>query len=494
MSGVSSSVSERSPAEFGNSSLTFAEALLKGEIEFDEPEKEVNPVVDVENEADNTVPEFKEINILLHNRSSLEQRFVKTLFYEQDLIADYAKRLTAAHFSDKLAQNVWIALVNKRAVKPSIFDKVKEPGFSEAELTNVAYELERLFYNLKIEDYGAQLIQAAQEQDTLKVLDLIQKPPMLQLTSKKDDLMSLQVQRYMDLSTGNASSVSVQTPELKPLNLTFSQGFIITIGAPPSGGKSALTEQIALDLSAQGAMVVDYSIELGDNLRIPRYWQHYYGPTVGPQAIRSGLYDPDLLKKAINDMGYIQNPITGNKELRPLHVVSEPGNLRELLSDLSRKIVEHETYAQARLAEGFGVGPLIVIVDFIQHLNVDGMEEVNAQAEVMTQLHAVSKKHNVSFIWVAQLGKNVPGEMKANPDYIPSMSNFEGRNKLNQLTWDAVILELPEYHLGGAGKKYQKARYTRVKAREGGQLEFEGLYEGSRMNFTFDPHQIRIFK
>lgn len=352
------------------------------------------------------------------------------------------------------------------------------------------------FYLMASLEHAQDVAEAVRRQDFVRLERLHVSAPTRNNYSQKQDAVEMGRNAVEALASGNVVSLKPQSVELKPLDLVFAPGTILALAADSGHGKSALGEQILLDLSQQGAMVLDISVELDETHKRYRYFQHIGGENVGPRAYYEGTINAAELVPVVAQFMHLKPPSGSDPGIpRRLFVESNPSTINEVLVATRTFIEEHKIYAEACKAAGMPYpGPPIIMVDFLQAVDVPEIQigEVAQLMRVVSELYSLAKSRQIAMIWTSQLRKQDSKKKlfaKSIRDEIPQIEELEGSKRLINYAHQVLTLYKPD--VGFESTNHYKIYAHMPKVRIGPTRTLEGLFTGDTMNFDFDPISIK---
>ena len=343
--------------------------------------------------------------------------------------------------------------------------------------------------------HAQDVARAVQRQDYPRLEQLHISPPTRNKDTLQQDAVEMGRSAVEALASNNVVSLKPRTQVLRPLDLTFAPNTILTIGAHSGTGKSALAEQILLDLTSQGAMALDISIELDTEAKRYRYFQHMGGSGVGMKAYQEGRINSGQLLPVIADFMHIEKPSGGNPGIpRRLQVDGSLNTLPEIIAGINAFAEEHRIYAEECKTRGLPhPGPAIVVVDFLQSVSVpySASDQHQKITQIVEDLYTLTKARKLAMIWTSQLRKKDRFKMARATtieEELPDLDEYEGTNRIGNLSHTALFLHKPK-------EGFQRHGHTKVyahlpKVRSGEPKTFEGLFTGDTMDFDFDPISI----
>jgi replicative DNA helicase len=182
---------------------------------------------------------------------------------------------------------------------------------------------------------------------------------------------------------------------------------LVILAARPAMGKSALAGQMALSVAEQGAHVMIFSLEMGDESIVQRMLSQKSG--VGLHAIRKGHINDDMEHDLCTTTGILSDlPITIDD--RPALTASQ---------------IQMAVQRQALK------GPLgLVVVDYLQLLSGEtkGGNREQDIAGVSRAMKAIAKRHCCCVLALSQLNRGV----EARADKRPLMSDLRESGAIEQ--------------------------------------------------------------
>jgi hypothetical protein len=379
---------------------------------------------------------------------------------------------------------------------------IKELPFSaqplhREELESAVKDIADNFFLVRSLQHAHDVAHAVSRQDYRRLEDLLLMPPSRSFEKEQKDAVELGRNVFEAVTTGAGRALKPRSRELAPLDLTFADNTILVVGAHSGMGKSSLIEQILLDLTQQGAMALDISLELDDKTKSYRYLQHLGGVGLSPKAFQEGTVKPTTLLPVLDQFMWLQRPHGGQPgSPRRLKVDGSVDSLPQVIAAINAFVEEHRLYEQQCLTAGLPhPGPPVVSVDFLQQVSAPHLPEVYARMnEVSERLYTLAKTRKIAMIWASQLRK--PDRMALSRARtieeelaLLTINDFEGTPRIGNLAHTALFLHEPKetYRRHGHVKVY--AHMPKVRA--GVKRTLEGLFTGSYMNFDFDEISIR---
>ena len=400
----------------------------------------------------------------------LERSFVAACYHNRRLVRKFPD-LSPDDFQDFDSRRYWQALVSG---EPIVDFTIYEPPLAEDEAPAAVQRIRKNAWLRRVHSWADRLKVLAERKDEEKLSDLLARSPLLAEehgVQVEDALNEIQAALMTDTLVWE-----LKDPRLAPLGYLFYPGSITVIGATPGTGKSALAEQILLDLTEQGAMALDISVELSAEVRTSRYMQHLVGSGVTYRKLLAKTYDPEALHRGMQLLR-----VTSSGATRKLIIDPSSVSLDMVLASVQsfhQQYLAHKTQLEA---QGMRTGPPVVLVDFLQAVSVETKTEgiYERMSLLAERLYALGKHLGLAMVWLSQLKKR---------DYSrkmpPNRSDIEGSGRVEQYAHTlSLLFTPPDATITPAGREVHI--YT-PKARLGNVQPFlTGVFNGDTLNFDF---------
>lgn len=420
---------------------------------------------------------------------------VATLYDRRHKLFTYANQLTDRHFSDYAAKRLYYQLIKGQVITGLPFSA---RPLQDQEIESVVQQLQDEYFLRESLDYAKAILRSVANPDFKSLEELYMKPPQRGGNDAHKDVLETGRMLLEDAIQGTTGGVSLITPELQPLGLKFTPNSILTIGGEPGFGKSALGEQILLDLSSQGVMCLDVSIELDFKTRSQRYMQHLKGDALSVSKFQDGTVAAADLVDGMNAYMWLRQPDPANGDQglrRHLVIDAEVTDVNQLYASIMRFLEDHAIYAYNCREHGLpDPGPPVVMVDFIQEVESPTVSDENMHMKVVPvirMLYKLAKSRGIAMIWIAQLRKRDKKTYRHLPpeEQVPTLQDFEGSGKIGQLSTTALLLHRPDPTYVHNG--HVKMLLHKAKVRHGEVGVYDCIYTGSTLSFDFNPHTMR---
>ncbi len=394
----------------------------------------------------------------------LERALIASAYVNRRIVRRYPD-LSPDDFADPQARRLWQALTSN---EPIIDFPITDPPLPEDEVDRAVQLVRKNAWLRRVHSWASRIQTLAERKDESKLLDLLARSPLF----SENHGITLE-QALQEIIAGLASDTLVwelKSPGLRPLNYVFYPGSITVIGATPGTGKSALAEQIILDLTDQGAMALDISVELSAEARVSRYMQHLVGSGVAYSKILRKAHDPEALAKA-------QSLLAKTPDGTPRRLIIDPSavTMDAILTSIQ---AFHQQYEAIR-AKGVRLGPPVVLLDFLQAVSVEGEGIYERMSLLAERLYAIGKHLGLAMIWVSQLKKR-----EYNRQMPPSRSDIEGSGRIEQYAHTLTLLFRPK-DAARTPSGIETLVFT-PKARLGNiPPSLVGTFNGDTLNFEF---------
>jgi hypothetical protein len=418
---------------------------------------------------------------------------VSTLYHNRHLVFNFAHLLKDTHFSDLDAKAVYRKMVGGLVVTELPF----------AARTLALEELEAAVEDITTNHYMQQTLQHAQHlasavsrHDLARIEELHTAPPSLMGNRTTYDAVEMGRTIFEAVAAGKTLALKPQSDVLKPLDLVLAPNTILGIGAHSGVGKSALAEQILLDITSQGGMALDVSLELDATTKGQRYLQHFAGADLSPKAFQEGRVKPAVMLPVLDRFMWLERPSgTSPGVPRRLRIEDSAVNLPQVVAIINAFVEDHDRYRQQRADAGEpDPGPPVVLVDFLQQIEVPGSQDeiYKKTSRVAERLYTLAKQRHIAMIWISQLRKSdryAQSRASTLEEELPGLNEYEGGGRIGNLVHTALFLHEPK-------ETFRRNGYTKVyahmpKQRSGAIGTYEGLRHGTYMNFDFEPSSIR---
>lgn len=415
--------------------------------------------------------------------TGLEQSFITSLHTARHLVPKYTAMLDAGDFFDMDCMRIFRALSAGKPMPSLPFEAV---ALTKDEMDSAMQEIQQSSYMRSVKHWSTQVIRQAEQNDLPALNEVLATPP--RLNKQREILNSKQLMAHVLLSQLSGSTGhQFGSVQLKALGLKLNANSITIMAGRSASGKSAIVEQMLLDLSYQGAYCIDITVEQSATYRGQRYLQHLEGPDLAPDRFTEGTFDPDKLSRGMDTFSE-PSDIVGNKLARQLHVTETCFTLKDIEDTLFTYLQSYEEYVLARKAAGQAhPGPPVVVIDYIQLIKVKSDGIYDKMNEIIETIYELTKKYGLATILLSQLKRNVGVDPKTG-EYVPDMTHLEGSGRIEQLAHNILFVYAPAaaWHKNG----WKKVICAAVKRRGSEPQTLEGLYNGSWLSFTFDPADI----
>ena len=235
-------------------------------------------------------------------------------------------------------------------------------------------------------------------------------------------------------------------------------GDIVVIAGRPATGKSALSDQIALSMAADGLTVLIYNLEMKETQVYERLISHDSG--IDFQRVR-------LAKNFLGDEEDKFNRSNDKLESMNIHISSNTVSVGDIQAEVSHMDVD------------------CIIVDYLQLVKPNGRRESRTLevSEIMHSLKAIAMNKNIPVIVLSQLNRNVDGRADKEP-------NMGDLRECGDIENDASIIILL-WNITPDGK-YKGIKLD--KNRNGYLVKSAYEFIGSKMNFKESDIPIRRLK
>lgn len=393
----------------------------------------------------------------MENKRRLEQEFLASVYMLGADGLQFLRRVPLKYFSER-NRRIAERLLEGRAL-PAGDILLLEDVASREVLDHPESYVHTLYlegYMDEVERFANSLKKAASFRNEFEVEMLLSNPPLQESLEDEEYAVGSVLEQL-----GGGPEYTIPVPGTLPTFATYwgpmMPGGVYVVAAPEGVGKSALAEQFALEVAMSGMPVVDFTLELAPEVRVLRYMQHLYGPSVGPMAYYSRKgWNPEEAEKARKHLAEL-----------PLFVVSGVDSVNRMLA-VADKFVSK--------------GAKLFIVDFIQSIaSDDGSTDLySVITNAMKQIFRFARDRQVVFMVLSQMNRE--GVRRATqPDkegrtFPPDNTAIEGSSKIPQYAW-VVTFVLPQ------SNSSRKVWVT--KNRTGGLTgEFEVAYNGEYLTFS----------
>lgn len=415
--------------------------------------------------------------------TGLEQSFVTSLHLARNLVPKYSAMLDVQDFFDLNAQKAFRTLILGRPLASLPFTA---HALSKSELDAAMQEIQEASFMRKMQTWGSQVIRQAEAQNTQLLNEVLSSPPRMNKARELLDSKQLMAHVLLNQLSG-ATGHQFGSVQLRPLGLKLNANSITVLAGRSAAGKSALAEQVLLDLCLQGAFCIDVTVEQNASYRGQRYLQHIGGPDLAPDRFTEGTFDPVKMARAMTEFTD-PSDITGHRTPRHLWLTETCFTLKDIEDTLHTYLANYEEYVQARKSLGLvHPGPPVVMIDYIQLIKVKSDGIYDKMNEIIETLYELTKKHGLATILLSQLKRNVGVDPKTG-EYVPDMTHLEGSGRIEQLAHNILFVYAPQAAWSKNG--WKKVICAAVKRRGSEAQTLEGLYNGSWLTFTFDPADI----
>ena len=235
-------------------------------------------------------------------------------------------------------------------------------------------------------------------------------------------------------------------------------GDIVVIAGRPATGKSALSDQIALSMAADGLTVLIYNLEMKETQVYERLISHDSG--IDFQRVR-------LAKNFLGDEEEKFTRSNDKLESMNIHISSNTVSVGDIQAEVSHMDVD------------------CIIVDYLQLVKPNGRRESRTLevSEIMHSLKAIAMNKNIPVIVLSQLNRNVDGRADKEP-------NMGDLRECGDIENDASIIILL-WNITPDGK-YKGIKLD--KNRNGYLVKSAYEFIGSKMNFKESDIPIRRLK
>lgn len=417
--------------------------------------------------------------------TGLEQSFITSLHTARHLVPKYAALLDHTDFFDLECARAFRTLAAGRPLASLPFTAL---ALDKREMDGAMQEIQEAAYLRKMQNWSMQVTRKSEQQDKKGVEELLATPPRLNRVRELMNSKQLMAHVLLNAMSGMTGH-KLESLQLKPLGLKLNANSISIFAGRSAAGKSALVEQILLDLSAQGAFVIDISVELDADYRAKRYLQHIGGDDLSPDRFTDGTFDPAKMAVAMKEFAE-PSDITGARRGRHLLLTETCFTLKDIADTLVTYLTHYEEYVQARKAAGEAhPGPPVVLIDYIQLIKVAKAEGIyDKMNEIIEDIYEMTKRHGLATLLVSQLKRGVGVDPKTG-EYVPDMTHLEGSGRIEQLAHNILFVYAPKDAWSKNG--WKKVVCAAVKRRGSEPLTLEGMYNGSFLTFTFDPDDMR---
>lgn len=391
--------------------------------------------------------------------------------------------LRPEHFHDIESFGMFHAFMTNRPIPALPFEAT---AFSREDLDHAIEEIKTAAWYRSLDMWGNQVQQAAQRKDEKVMTRLLRELPVRDIRNQHVTA-EVATQSLTDaLLSDEQNMIRPTSAALMPLNLVFYPNSVYLFGAKPGVGKSALAEQLLLDLTDQGAFCLDISVELNETTRTQRYHQHIGGVDFSPRAYNEFSFDPDRLEYVIDTFVNVPDPSEPSlrKIPRRLTIDARSVSIEQIIASI--KLWLHDVREQQSQLRAAGVrdsfGPPIVLIDFLQIVGVSGSAEIYVKMNVIAeQLYELAKEEEISMVWISQLRKD---DKQRDPNAPPSVEDLEGTSRMQQLAHHVLLIHRPMS--AWTSGDWVKVMVNAPKVRTGEIYTIEGAYNGKELTFNFD--------
>jgi hypothetical protein len=414
----------------------------------------------------------------------LERSVIATMWHLPALRRYVLSKLRHDQLSDVDAFSVYRSFEQNRPVAALPFSAVP---FVKEDLDAAIDQIKEASWFRAMQGWSLQLQQAAERHDADKLSLLLRAVPLRDTENQHVTAEAATTNLTNSLLIDDQNVVRPVSPALQPLNLVFYPNSVYLIGAKPGTGKSALGEQILLDLTDQGAFCLDVSVELNETTRTQRYHQHIGGVNFSPRAYNEFTFDPDQLEHVTDTFSYVPDPNAPwlRDVPRRLTIDARSVSIEQVMASIKLWLHDiRELQAQLR-DEGVRdtFGPPVVMIDFLQIMSAAGHGDIYAKMNTISeQLYELAKEEEISLLWISQLRKD---DKQRDPHAPPSVEDLEGTARLHQLSHHVLLLHRPI--TGWSSGDWSKVMAIAPKVRTGEMYHLDGAFNGKTLTFNFDP-------
>lgn len=204
-------------------------------------------------------------------------------------------------------------------------------------------------------------------------------------------------------------------PKLNKLLWGLGRGRILIIAGRTAMGKSALISQVAWDLAKNGSKVLYLNLEMPNNQVFLRCFSRNY--KINNEELLHGNIDLYLDKYQL---------FCDDCKQLPLRISDCLGSTWEEIDQLFANMPEK---------------PDVIVVDHINHLKSNGNNDKTIIDDYLTNIHAISRKYNITVIIGAQINRLAGNQ--TNP--FPELHHLKGSGRLEEIA-DMVWLLFWAYY------------------------------------------------
>lgn len=357
------------------------------------------------------------------NIIELEKAVVNTVVNNQRLIHKVRDLRLMNEWQNSNARTIYNKLINNKPILEEELQVLGTQTISNSSVESAVEELLESDYRRSINLWLQETIDAQTRGDLALADRLLNNKPS-----------RVNVSRYSHVSEGLDELMELaemaSQPESRIVKNPFSEyaavigdlgpGSLHVIGGPPGSLKSGFIEQFDIYAARKFKGAV-YSLEMTRPIKLARYAQHLFGPSVGPKAIQTGSYDAVVLARAREEL----------KKLK-LFIDDKPTNIIELID--SMELIQQDQ------------DPDYYSIDFLQLLNpLNGENDYQAVKNNMKQIYHFAKRHNKPVFVLSQLNresrKDLYGWKGEKIEKTPNMADLEGAGTIEQVAHSVTIIQ-----------------------------------------------------